>query len=154
VHPHLRREGGFSLIELVVVLGVVALLIAIAIPVYMGFQARSHDTVTRQHLVTAAKVEASFGADGEFSTDTGQLALLEPALDWTGIDPASIHVDVAEVVAGSGRNEQVLMYARSNSGTWHGIRLVAVGGLAGRHTCLGPDVTDVNDITSCVGTEW
>ena len=150
-----RREGGFSLIELMVALLIIAVLIAISIPLYTGIRTRGQNAKAHSALTTAAKVEAAIATlDGEFTDNQGRLALEEPSLDWSGIDPEAVHIVVGEINVGSGLNEQVLLYAASGSGTWFGIRLVAVGGLAGRHTCEGPDVTDVNTLAGCVGSSW
>ena len=64
----------------------------------------------------------------------------------------SVHLVVADVNPGD--RQQMLMYARSPSGTWFGIRLVNEGGLAGRHTCEDPDVANVSDIALCAGVAW
>lgn len=44
------REGGFSLVELLVVMGVISILAAIAIPVIMDQRAKAQDAVTRAEV--------------------------------------------------------------------------------------------------------
>ena len=47
---------------------------------------------------------------------------------------------------------QILLYARSVTGDWFGLRLVREGVDAGRHTCRGAE----SDMTldACAGTAW
>jgi prepilin-type N-terminal cleavage/methylation domain-containing protein len=47
-----RDEGGFTLLEMLTTLVVVALLVAVAVPAYLGFQARARETGARGELRT------------------------------------------------------------------------------------------------------
>ncbi|MDH3426192.1 MAG: prepilin-type N-terminal cleavage/methylation domain-containing protein [Acidimicrobiia bacterium] len=149
-----RREEGFSLIELMVVLLIIAVLLAIAIPVFMGWRENAMDTDTRQLLASAAKIESGFAANATgFTTDAAALALLEPSIDFSGGADDSVHVVVADAVS-PGDNGQVLLYSRSDSGAWHGLRLVQAGPAAGRHTCIGNAEANVDDMADCSGVSW
>ncbi len=153
MHIARNRETGFTLIELMVVVLIIALLLGIAIPTYLGFRSRAQDSAAKSDLVNGAKVEAIIGADGSgFTGDVAQLGLEEPSLDFSGAQPHSIHVVVGDAVD-AGDNGQVLLYARSGSGTWFGIKLVQVGPDAGRYTCKGSEA-DVDDVTDCTGNSW
>lgn len=149
------RESGFTLIELMVVVLILAVLIGVSIPLYQGIRARGQDAKAHSALTAGARIEGALSSiDGEFTDDIGRLAVEEPALDWSGGSPEALHVVVDEVVVGSGLNEQLLLYARSQSGRWFGIRLVSTGADAGRHTCMGDTEADVSDIATCVGSNW
>ncbi len=148
-----REDSGFSLVELMVALLIVAVLVSISLPMYVGFQNRAQDRATAQMLTSAAKVEASLSAELDgFNADPAVLAVLEPAIDFSGLTDRSVHLVVADVNPGD--QQQMLMYAKSPSGNWLGIRLVNEGGLAGRHTCEDPDVANVSDIALCIGVAW
>ena len=153
-----HNEEGFSLVELMIALAIIGLLIAIGLPAWLGLRNQGQDTEVKENLVAAAKLQGALASIGDygrgFVADVAVLELEEPALSFGSLTDEEIHVAVADVVAASGDNGQVLMYAKSGSGTWFGIRMVLTGGLAGRHTCSGPDVTDVNDIAACVGETW
>jgi prepilin-type N-terminal cleavage/methylation domain-containing protein len=61
---HRRTAGsdGFTLIELAIVIGVISVLLAAAIPLYLGVTRRSHDTSAQSSLrlaLSAAKAKAS-----------------------------------------------------------------------------------------------
>lgn len=148
------KEKGFSLVELMVVLLIVAVLVGIAVPIFMGWREGAMDAEIRQALVQGAKVESGVAADnGGFTTDASVLALIEPSLDFTGATDKSVHLVVADAVS-AGDNGQVLLYARSDSGVWHGLRLVNAGAAAGRHTCMGSAETDVDEMADCSGISW
>jgi prepilin-type N-terminal cleavage/methylation domain-containing protein len=153
-------EGGFTLIEVMVVLVIAALLMAIGIVSFSAMSERAEDAATRSMLANAAKAE---GAAEAQSIDPGYvdgaaLGLIEPAYDTSGATEEAIHVSVGDVVDGSGTlilaDGQVLLYARSKSGTWFGIRLVAAGDTAGRHSCSGAEESDVSPLATCAGSDW
>lgn len=148
-----RHEEGFSLIEVMVVVMIIAIIVAIGVPAYLGFRQRGQDTQVKSEIANGAKVEAAYGADGNgFTDDAAALALLEPSLDFSGANPRSLHVKVQDVQ--SGDNGDLLIYARSNGGTWFGMRLVDKGADAGRYTCSGDAESDVDDFADCTGTDW
>ena len=72
-----ENDDGFTLIELMVVVLVIAILLAIAIPTFLGARERSQDRATQSNLrnaLTAAKVV--FVDDGDYrgATTTGLAA--------------------------------------------------------------------------------
>jgi type IV pilus assembly protein PilA len=149
-----KRDHGFSLIELMLVVLILAILIGIAIPAFLGYRKNANDRSVQGSIMNAAKLEAGLGADATgFEPDTAKLALAEPSLDFTGATDESIHVVVDDAVD-TGDNGQVLLYSRSKSGTWFGVRLVQVGSDAGRYTCKGSAEADVDGMSDCTGTDW
>jgi type IV pilus assembly protein PilA len=138
-------ERGFSIIELMVVVLIIAILIAIAIPTLFGARQRAQDRAVQSMLVNAAKAEAAYDAGNVgYTDDPTVLAEEEASLDWTGVSDDSVHVST------SADRREVLLYSRSNTGTWFGIRLdVGVRG-----TCMGPAESDVDDLADCSTREW
>ncbi len=64
--PHQHGERGFSLVELLVVIVVIGLLAAIAIPSYLSQRHRALDVTVQHDLRTAATaIEAARTAEGE-----------------------------------------------------------------------------------------
>jgi len=147
------RDGGFTLVELMVVVLVIAILIAIAIPSFMGARQRAQDRTAQANLTTGLKAESAYAAAGNgFTTVAALLQAEEPSLDWTGVADDSIHVVVGDVVPGDAA--QVLLYSRSNTGTWFGLRRVVAGAGAGRYTCSGVAEANVDELTDCTGSVW
>jgi prepilin-type N-terminal cleavage/methylation domain-containing protein len=148
-------QRGYSLIELMVVVLVIAVLVAIAIPLFTGFRERTQNAGARVELTTGAKTAAGLGADAQGFPTVAELALSEPGLDFSGGTDESIHVIVQDVVPASGDRGDTLLYAMSEAGRWYGIRLIQIGADAGRYTCEGADETDVNTMAACgLGTAW
>ena len=65
-----EREGGFTLIELMVVVLIIAILIAIAIPTFLGARTRAQNRAVQANLRNALTVEKSVYTDAQaYSSD-------------------------------------------------------------------------------------
>ena len=76
-----ENEEGFTLIELMVVVLIIAILIAIAVPTFLGARERAQDRATQSNLrnaLTAGKV--LYADDGDYAGVTAGIAGVEPAL--------------------------------------------------------------------------
>ena len=79
-----RSDGGFSLIELMVVVLIIAILIAIAIPTFLGARQRAQDRAAQSNVRNAFTAEKTFYTDGQAYTETpASLAAVEPSLNYT-----------------------------------------------------------------------
>jgi type IV pilus assembly protein PilA len=85
-----REEGGFTLIELMVVVLIIAILIAIAIPTFLGARKRAQDRAVQSNIRNAFVAEKTFYTDNSLYTETpADLTAIEPALNYvTGLTPA------------------------------------------------------------------
>ncbi len=70
-----RRRKGFTLIELVVVIAILALLLAVAIPAYTGYRERAEEQADKANirmLENAAMLYISDGAPDSFTWTDGE----------------------------------------------------------------------------------
>lgn len=107
-----RRAGGFTLIELMIVVAIVGILAALAIPAYQDYTIRSRVT---EGLVLAAQakalvVENAANVQSDLSLGSSVFAATENVQDLT-IDPTDgeIVVTYKPVVATAGNNQLVLV---------------------------------------------
>jgi type IV pilus assembly protein PilA len=81
-----RREDdeGFTLIELMVVVLIIAILIAIAIPTFLGARQRAQDRAAQSNVRNAFTAEKTFYTDSQTYTQTvANLTAIEPSLTYT-----------------------------------------------------------------------
>ena len=78
-------EQGFTLIELMVVVLIIAILIAIAIPTFLGARERSQDRAAQSDLRNALTAEKTVYTDSQAYSDVAADMLeVESSLDWGG----------------------------------------------------------------------
>lgn len=145
-------EDGFTLVELAVVSLVLGILVAIALPNFLGFQKTASELRTRADITNVAKAEVAIAvSEGAFTADEGSLGYMVPGIEFGDATDSSIRVVVGDIDPGDSR--QVLLYARAVTGDWFGLRLVGIGGDAGRHTCRSANEADMT-LAFCTGTDW
>ncbi len=77
------RDEGFTLIELMVVVLIIAILISIAIPTFLGARRRAQNRAAQSNLRNALTAEKTYYVDTQVYTDVvANLQAVENALQW------------------------------------------------------------------------
>lgn len=112
-----KKEEGFTLIELMVVVLIIAILLAIAIPTFLGARSRAQNRSAQSNLRNALTAEKTAYTDAQsYSSDTAALGSIEPSLTWVAGSTApatgsNVEVQTADSAA------TVCLGATSASGT-------------------------------------
>ena len=135
-----RTEAGFSLIELMVVLLIIAILLAVAIPTFLGVSGSANDRSAQSNLSNGLTEATSvFHGNGQsYSGISGLLVASAPELSWVAAsstpNAGSNQVSVNSVdVSSSGDGRGVVMAAQSKNGgmCWYIAQLNATPAAAG-----------------------
>ena len=120
-----NTEDGFTLIELMVVVLIIAILIAIAIPTFLGVQNRAKDASAKSDLrngITNAKAIATDNAGATDKADATALGTAEPSLTFDTLANAG-----KGTIGVTATASNVVLVTQSKSGTWYGMLLTSEG---------------------------
>ncbi len=159
IQNRLRKDEGFTLVELMVVVLVIAILIAIAIPTFLGARERAQDRAAQSNLrnsLTAAKV---FYVDNEhYGATAVELGGIEPSITFVAIaaaDTDNVGFAVEDVVAADSDENIITFATQSASGDWFCISDTARGGGSG--TFYNSDaalLAGVDTAAECGNASW
>jgi len=122
-----ENEEGFTLIELMVVVLIIAILLAIAVPTFLGARERAQDRAAQSDIRNALTAEKVHYTDAQAYTDNSASAL-------TNIEPSLTYVNglgTADAVGVAASATTVCMGKISKSGKVFSIIDIATSATAG-----------------------
>ena len=139
------EEDGFTLIELMVVVLIIAMLIAIAIPTFLGARQRAQDRAAQSDLRNGLTAEKTFYTDAQAyatatqdddTSGTADLVEIESSLDWGTAPTVTLSTDTLSVC----------LDQESKSGTTFAVMDISAGAFAGTYfanvACPAPPDAD------------
>lgn len=124
-----RDEAGFTILELMVCLAVLAALLTIVIPSIVSYEGKTRDRVAQTDLRYALDAEKVFFIDGQQYTDSvPDLTQVEPGLTYTpSVPPPTSGVVGISISNTSASADTVVVSMKSDSGTCWYVKDVGVG---------------------------
>jgi type IV pilus assembly protein PilA len=139
-----EREGGFTLIELMVVVLIIAILIAIAIPTFLGARQRAQDRAAQSNLRNALTAEKSYYTDKQSYTQTqSELTAIEPSLTFDAAADTALSAGSISYSATTTGGGTVILGTKSASSTCFYVKdVVSTGTTYAKDTaCAKPSAT-------------
>ena len=117
------EDSGFTLIELMVVLLILAILLAIAIPTFLGVTGGANDRATQSNLNTAlttAKSQGTLNGQSYSSLTAATLKTAEPSLNWT-TGAATKQGDVSFAISNDGNGIVLAAISKNANKCWYAV---------------------------------
>lgn len=125
----MNRDEGFTLIELMVVVMIIAVLIAIAIPSFLGFRKSAQDRSAQSEIRNVLLSEKAFWLDsGDYTETAADITAFEPNANLHATDPAvgvvlqlnTASADIVCIVRTSDSGNTFSIWESSTAGTFYG----------------------------------
>jgi len=142
------QQGGFTLIELMVVVMIIAILVGIAIPAFLGARKRAQDTAAKSNLRNALGTAQTIFTDNQAYLPTADVGAVkgmvstltdeEPSLTFQDGATKSTSAKLISLATAASTGvatdplDQIILAAWSSSGNCFYYRHVATGGQAGK----------------------
>lgn len=136
-----NKQGGFTLIELMVVVMIIAILVGIAIPAFLGARKRAQDTASKSNLRNGLGTAQTIFTDNQaylpvadVGTVQGMVTKLgaeEPSLTFVANTADSTSAKTISVLTSGATLDTIVLASKSGSGTCYFLRHVATAGTPG-----------------------
>ena len=147
INQRLKSEDrGFTLIELMVVVLIIAILIAIAVPTFLGARKRAQDKQAQSNIRNGLTTEKTYYVDNQaYTAVAASLTAVETSLDFT--TNVAKNRGVLPTLGNAGADDQtVVLQSVSASGTTFCLADIATGASAGTYytkACAGGETAAV-----------
>jgi prepilin-type N-terminal cleavage/methylation domain-containing protein len=144
------NQSGFTLIELMVVVMIIAILVGIAIPAFLGARKRAQDTAAKSNLRNALSTAQTIFTDNQTYGDSASLVTSlgseEPSLTFKDHNASSgkakeISVKTVQTAGGTTPYDELIMASDSGSGKCFFLRHIAT---AGYQVTIGGTATTIS----------